>query len=299
MDKPAISVVLGSFNRKDLLRLALQSVRGSDLQVPYEIIVVDGGSTDGTLKWLMGQKDIITIVQHNRTRIEGRYQSRRSWGYFMNLAFKCAQGKYILMISDDCILHPGAIKAGYRMMEDGGSRLGGCAFYFRNYPDDNRYRVGTTLAGKLFINHGLFLRKAAEEVGWIDEDRYAFYHADTDFCLKLWHHGYELTACEDALVEHLKDRTDVLRESNKASARDNQDRQQYLDRWEGIYFDPGESPQGEWHYLDRTADNAVASAFDPFITSRSSVERLKMWTAATLPHSWLETARQLKRSVSS
>ena len=90
--KPQISVVLGSFNRRRYLRATLGAVRGHGIAVPYEIIVVDGGSTDGALQYLTKQKDVITIVQHNRGTWQGKPIVRRSWGYFMNLAFKAAQG---------------------------------------------------------------------------------------------------------------------------------------------------------------------------------------------------------------
>jgi hypothetical protein len=43
------------------------------------------------------------------------------------------------------------------------------AFYWRNWPDQKEYYVGRTLGMKMMVNHGLFLRSAVEEVGWIDE----------------------------------------------------------------------------------------------------------------------------------
>jgi glycosyltransferase involved in cell wall biosynthesis len=65
-EKTQVSVVLGSYNRRRFLKATIQSIRNNGISVPYEIIVVDGGSTDGSLRWLSWQKDIITIVQHNQ-----------------------------------------------------------------------------------------------------------------------------------------------------------------------------------------------------------------------------------------
>ena len=53
-------------NRLSFLQATIHSVRASVVDEPFEIIVVDGGSSDGTVEWLVQQKDIITILQHNR-----------------------------------------------------------------------------------------------------------------------------------------------------------------------------------------------------------------------------------------
>ena len=65
-ESPVVSVVIGSYNRSRYLRATLDTVRRELEDVAHEIIVVDGGSTDGSLRWLLRQKDLITIVQHNR-----------------------------------------------------------------------------------------------------------------------------------------------------------------------------------------------------------------------------------------
>ncbi len=241
--KPVVSIVLGSYNRRAYLKRAIESVRRSSIEVPWEIVVVDGGSDDGSLQWLLAQKDVVTIAQHNRGVFRGRVVPRRSWGYFMNLAFRAARGELILMISDDCLLHPGAINAGLRTFQRlsaEGRRIAGVAFYFRNWPEDQDYFVQLTIGGKLMVNHGLFSRAAIEAVGWIEEDRYRFYKADSDLCLKLWQAGYEIVDCPEAFLEHHGGANLGVRQSNDALLI--RDRAAYLERWRGIYYDP-EKPE--------------------------------------------------------
>lgn len=232
MSRVLFSVVLGSYNRGQLLRHAIESVRDNAAFAKYEIIVIDGGSTDGSLEWLLQQRDVITIVQHNRGEFRGKPIERRSWGYFMNLGFKAAQGKYILMISDDCILLPNAIDRGISVFEEQlaqRKKIGGAAFYFRNWPGEREYYVQRTLGGKLMVNHGLFLREALEAVGWADEENYAFYKADGDLCLRLWEAGYGIIDVPGAFLEHYLDTNEAVRLQNNATL--DQDKEAYVARW--------------------------------------------------------------------
>lgn len=236
MQKPKISVVLGSLNRYNFLKLTIQSIRQELIrfELPAEIIVIDGGSTDKTIKWLTAQKDIISIIQHNQGPV------RRSWGYFMNLGFKCAQGKYICMLSDDCLLIPNAIVNGYKFFEErlkNREKIGALAFYWRNIPfhhqnwtKEKTYHVLRNF-DKTYVNHGMYLKKALEEVDYIDEDTYFFYAADTDLCLRMLQKGYKCAEAPNSYVEHYLHATIKQKQKNS----NNKDQKIFHEKWEPIF----------------------------------------------------------------
>lgn len=229
-----ISIVLGSYNRLPFLQLAITSIRNQ--QEPpqaVEIIVIDGGSTDGSLEWLLAQKDIITLVQHNRGEWHGRVIERRSWGYFMNLAFKCASSKYICMISDDTVLHPDALNKGYKRFEGllkEGRKVGALAFYWRELIRHDFYHVGTPFKQLMYVNHGMFLKSALEQINFIEEEEFQFYYADNDLAFKLWDAGYEICDAPDSLVEHYPYANVNIRSTNEN--RSKKDFKALCTRWE-------------------------------------------------------------------
>jgi GT2 family glycosyltransferase len=256
---PVISIVLGSFNRLAFLKLTIQSIRNEIelCNLPVEIIVVDGGSIDGSINWLAGQKDIITIIQHNGGFWNNNKIEKKSWGFFMNLGFKSAHGKYVCMVSDDCLIIPGAIKNGYELFERKlveGEKIGAIAFYWRNWPNDSHYSVGLTLGRKIFVNHGLFLRTALEDVNFIDEETYFFYYGDADLCLKIWQKGYQCIESPDSYIEHF---SHAFNSKNKTqrSKPDSNDKESFLKKWTNIFYENKDKYTGGWlekEYTDKT-----------------------------------------------
>jgi GT2 family glycosyltransferase len=248
-----VSVVLGSYNRKKFLLHTIETIRRSKADFRFEIIVVDGGSTDGSVEWLSNQKDIITIVQHNRGEWNGKRVERRSWGYFMNLAFKAAQGRFVLMLSDDCLIHENAMSNGVKFFHGlvaQGRRVGAIPFYWRNWPEMKNYWVGTILGGHYNLNHGLYLKEALERVGYIDESSFQFYYADGDLCLRIVREGYEIAPCRDSFVEHYSHANEAVRDTNNALERG--DRQAYFEKWRGTLAFTDEE-WGGWEYVDGPA----------------------------------------------
>jgi glycosyltransferase involved in cell wall biosynthesis len=232
MSRVEISIVIGTFNRKKMLINCIESIRRNGITVPYEMIVVDGGSDDGTPNWLFRQKDILTIVQHNRVTENGKASLRRSWGYFMNLGFKSAEGKYICMVSDDCWIHPGAIMYGYHLMEgDTEALIAGCAFPFRNSLIDNYFMVYRAFGDKILINHGLYRKSALQEIGWIDEKNFKFYLADSDLSLRIWEKGKTISVAMNAYVEHLHNEFDPMRVINRMEAEESGDFLRFKRLW--------------------------------------------------------------------
>jgi glycosyltransferase involved in cell wall biosynthesis len=82
-DNPLVSVVLTTYNRKDLLRQAIRSICGQT-HVPDEIIVCDDGSTDGTQQELSIEfPSVVWLKQANKgvscARNRGIIHSRGAW----------------------------------------------------------------------------------------------------------------------------------------------------------------------------------------------------------------------------
>ncbi|PJE34020.1 family 2 glycosyl transferase [Pseudooceanicola lipolyticus] len=264
MDYPKISMVIGSYNRRKLLELCIEAVREELHHEAYEIIVVDGGSTDGTVEWLTAQKDIISIIQHNRGEWRGKPLTRKPWAYFMNLAFQAASGKYICMLSDDSLIVPGAIMNGIDLFDEmlaQGVKLGGVAFYFRDYPVRKKYAVAVNV-GNLYVNHGLYLNAAMKEVGYCDEN-YHFYFADTDLCLKMKAAGYKVISSKTSFVEHYFEATPEIRASNN-DERKERDRRRLIEKWAGSAYPEEDRAKyekivGYWDYHPRGFEDPLST----------------------------------------
>ena len=95
---PLVSICINNHNYASFVAQAVASA----LQQTYqstEVIVVDDGSTDDSLKKLEPFQDKIVLIS----------QERRGQGSALNTAFQAARGEIILFIDSDDLLHPDAV----------------------------------------------------------------------------------------------------------------------------------------------------------------------------------------------
>ncbi|MBI4965991.1 MAG: glycosyltransferase family 2 protein [Desulfomonile tiedjei] len=84
---PFVSVIIPTFNRLNLLKETLDSVRRQTFR-DFEIIVVNDGSADGTGEWLSSQHDLRVVEQANSgiatSRNNGAAVAKARWLAFLD-----------------------------------------------------------------------------------------------------------------------------------------------------------------------------------------------------------------------
>ena len=93
-----VTVIMPSLNVSKYIEACMESVLAQTLQ-DMEILVIDAGSTDGTLEILEGfaRKD---------GRIKVVHSDKKSYGYQMNLGISIATGDYVGVVETDDLIEP-------------------------------------------------------------------------------------------------------------------------------------------------------------------------------------------------
>ena len=96
-----VSVIIPTYNRKEELAKLLRSLNKQTLSPSsYEIIVVDDGSEDGTVEWLLEHKEQLTVSLSCYTQVRGGPGTAR------NLGMEKAVGEIFAFTDTDCIVQP-------------------------------------------------------------------------------------------------------------------------------------------------------------------------------------------------
>jgi len=98
--QPAVSVIVPTHNRADYLAVTLRSLARQDLEEPYEVIVVDDGSTDRTRE----------VAEENGARYL-RHDPPRGANAARNAGAVSAGADLVALVDDDVDAPPGWLRA--------------------------------------------------------------------------------------------------------------------------------------------------------------------------------------------
>lgn len=206
-----VSVVVCTYNRADALSRCLDSLRVQDRK-DFEIIVVDGPSTDGTDKVLAKYNNVKVVRQET---LKGLSNAR-------NLGIGAAKGEIVAFLDDDAIAQPGWLSSivapfGDKDVSGAGGKVvqlasdhvqfmnGTVSMYGRSKPVHPAPQRHYDPAGKIFNNvmgtNMAFRRATLERLGGFDE-RYSYFFDETDLAVRAILAGGKVLHVPAAVVLH-------------------------------------------------------------------------------------------------
>lgn len=198
---PKIAVVFGTLNRLPFLERALASIPAAVGTLPCEIIVVDGGSDDGTLEYLRER-----VRERAGVRLVEQGERLGAVAAF-NAGFRAATAEFVANFNDDAV-YVGAVLANAVTLLSADPEIGQVAIPFASDPVNSAdelaaaahrtigiapevQHVRTHLYGEIpYANFGVVRRELGEQVGWWGD--YYQYGGDTELSVKVVQAGYRI-----------------------------------------------------------------------------------------------------------
>ena len=220
-----ISIIIVTWNTKDLLQKCLDSIYKTIHDITFEIIVIDNASEDDTVVMLRGKFPHITLLKNSRNL---------GFGAANNQGFRIMRGRYALLLNSDTVLtihaveglftfmetHPEAAMACGQLLNADGSKQNSIAsfpslltlmtnmplleyLFPKRYPS-KRYNYEKPIEVDSGIGACLLVRKKAiDEVGMFDE-RYFFFFEETDWAYQMKKAGWKIFHIPTAFIYHFQ-----------------------------------------------------------------------------------------------
>jgi glycosyltransferase involved in cell wall biosynthesis len=173
--------------------------------IPYEFVIVDGGSTDGSLEWLRQQKDV-SLLEHGK--LMGLIKA-------FNDGCDISKGKYVILANDDIEFRYESIQNSIAYMDDHPLCGVGCFPQNRTTKD---YTVSVVQAWKngkqVYVPYGqvcIMPRWLGDKLGWWQD--YVSYAGDTHVSCMVWEIGLTVDSMDSCCIDDFVVQ-DKLREIN-------------------------------------------------------------------------------------
>ena len=233
-----ISIIILSWNTRDLLAQCLDSIERHKGDIELEIIVVDNASTDGSQAMLKEKYPQVTLMINNQNL---------GFAKANNQAMQVAKGDYYLLWNSDAFATSGAIQSLLQLAEKEpraaivGAQLRNAdnTFQASYSPFPNQWiefliltGLGRTILGLAYPSLGpeeekgpqvvnyvagaclLVRRQAFQEVGGFDEG-YFMYAEEVDWCYTMAKHGWQVWYQPAAKVVHLGSASSASRQTQR------------------------------------------------------------------------------------
>ncbi len=216
-----VSIIIVSYNTKNLLNNCINSIIKNTYNINYEIIVVDNNSRDGSVDMVKNQFNQVKVIENFE-----------NYGFAKanNIGIKEAKGKYLFFLNSDAILLNNAIKYFYDWMENNNldNSIGAIGSYLLNTKREIIHSYGNfpnflNILKNEFINSqnnfelkieekevdyitgaDLFIpRKVIDEIGFFDENFFLYYE-ETDLQKRMKDRGFKRILITEPKIIHLE-----------------------------------------------------------------------------------------------
>ena len=210
-DHGLTSIIIATYNQLACTQACLESIR-MRTDEPYEVIVVDNGSTDGTPAFLK-QYPEITLIPN---------QANRGFPAAMNQGLRAARGRNLLLLNNDTVVTTGWLTrllgalhsepcigvVGPVSNQVSGPQQIPVTYQNLSQLDSFAWQHGKRFSGlvepsaRLVGFCLLFRREVLERIGVLDERFGVGCFEDDDYCLRARQAGFETVIANDAFVHH-------------------------------------------------------------------------------------------------
>ena len=187
-----LTVLVATYNRLEALKTVVDAIP-AQTRCSHEVIIIDGGSTDGTVEYLQSRRDITAVYQEQLLGVPRAY----------NQVWRQVESKYTCWLSDDTELTNGGIDLAVRILEDDPG-IGMVGLKTRDVigPRTELPYVGALSEYQILnCNHGVMPLDVLRSVGYFNED-YPMYMVDPDLTASILCAGKKVVMTKQVCVLH-------------------------------------------------------------------------------------------------
>jgi len=239
-----LSIIIINYNTRDILKDCLKNLENININLKYEIIVVDNGSTDGSY-------EMVEFIAKKNSTVKAIKSINNGLAVGSNLGLKESKGKYLLYLGSDAFPKNGTIEGMIKYLDENKDvGIATCKLILRNgkldmdahrgfptpiasithftklnklFPKSkifNKYFIGWEDMNKpheidLCISHFMMIKKEVfEKIGAWDEDFFVF-GEDVDFCYRSKQAGFKIMYLSNFEAIHFKGSSVGIRKESR------------------------------------------------------------------------------------